>query len=246
MVHKKRGRSKKVERRSMSHHPHFWVMLSVAILVAGLSIITALNPFNITGNTVQTIGYMNKGAVLHLGVRDVPALELIYTNAVENIKSGQIEVKVDDSIPFSREYVSKFRVSSDGKFAPLQFNFKIKEQDLLAKGISRADLRLYKGTEEYELQLLKVNYGYLYYVVTVPSEGDFVLGRVTVLANETVTEKNQKSVKVPVQEQPAKPAEKLPENVVVGKAVEPSPAGSPAKGFFARIADFFRSLFSSN
>ena len=249
MAHKKRSGSKNVERKSaLSTRPNLWVIISVVILIAALSVITALGPFNLTGNTVQAIGYMNKGDALHLGVRDVPALEALYTNAAETIKSGKIEVVADDSISFNRPYVSKFKVSSEGKFGPIQFNFRVKEQDLLAKGISRGDLRLYQGAQGYDLQILKVDNGYLYYIVTVPSMGSFVLGRVDVVANETVTEKavTEKATEepeAPVVKEPESEAATAPEKeALAGKAVE-VPA-QEKQSLWARIVQFFRNLFS--
>lgn len=241
VVHKKRG-TKKGSR--LLPRPNLWVVLSVAVLVVGLSVITALGPSSVTGNTVQNIGYMTKGDPLQLAVQDVPGLQTIFTNAAENIKSGKIVVEVDDSIPFDRAYVSKFKVSSEGKFGPLQFTFKIKEQDLLNQGISRNDLRLYNGLREYDLQLLKVNYGYLYYVVTVPSMGNFVLGRIGTPEKEAAT-KEEAGVETPaVEEQPTEATVEAPqEGPLAGLAAESAPQPEP-KGFFAKIAAFFRNLFS--
>lgn len=239
MVHKKRSR----EQRSSPKlpRPNTWVVLSVALLVIALTVITALGPSSsLTGNTIQSIGRMNKGDPLQLSVRDVPGLQTIFTHAEEIIKYGKITAEVDDSIPFDRAYVVKFTVSSEGKFGPLQFTFKVKEQDLLDKGISRHDLKLYHELQEYPLQLLKVDHGYLYYIVTVPSMGHFVLGRVEVAAKEETV------VEAPVvEEQSAEEVveEEATEEPLVGMAAESS-AESEQQGFFARIAEFFRNLFS--
>jgi len=224
--------------------PNEWVILSVALLIIGLSVITALGPSSVTGNTVQTIGRMNKGDSLQLSVRDVPGLVTLFTNADEIIKSGKITAEVDESIPFDRAYVVKFKVSSEGKFGPLQFTFKVKEQDLLDKGISRNDLRLYNELKEYPLQLLKVDHGYLYYIVTVSNMGHFVLGRVEMAEKEAVA-KEEAVVEAPVvEEQPAEVMEEAAtEEPLVGMAAEPS-SEPEQKGFFARIAAFFRNLFS--
>ncbi|MDP3698943.1 MAG: hypothetical protein Q8R47_05125 [Nanoarchaeota archaeon] len=245
MVQKKRG-SNRAQRSSRSlQQPNLWVILSVALLVVGLTVITSLGPSSVTGNTVQKIGRMNKGDSLHLSVRDVPGLEKIITNAGETILYGQIDVDVDESIPFDRSYVSKFTVRSENKFGPLQFTFKVKEQDLLDQGVSRGDLRLYNELQEYSLQLLKVDHGYLYYIVTVPSMGHFVLGRVEVDEKEVVEEETVVEAPV-VEEKPAEVAveEETPEEEpLVGKAAEQS-ASEMEKGFFAKIAAFFRNLFS--
>ena len=191
---------------------------------------------------------MNKGDTLQLSVRDVPGLETIFTHASEVIKGGKITAEVDDSIPFDRPYVVKFKVSSEAKLDPMQFQFKVKEQDLLDKGISRNDLRLYQELKVYSLQLLKVNHGYLYYLVTVPSMGHFVLGRVEAEAVETaVVAEEEKVVEAPVvEEQPVEVVKEATEEplVVVGKAAEQPVPEMEQKGFFARIIDFFRNLFS--
>lgn len=251
MVQKKRGRKnlhKSSLRRSQTSMqcPNVWVVLSVALLVIGLTVITSLGPSSVTGNTVQNIGRMNKGDPLQLSVRDVPGLETIFTNAGETIQYGKITVEVDESIPFDRLYVNKFKISSENKFGPLQFKFKVKEQDLLDQGISRGDLQLYHGLKEYSLQLLKVDHGYLYYIVTVPSMGNFVLGRVAVAKSEAVVKEPQE---VLAEEQATKTAtEEIPteepEEPLVGKAAE-EPTTMPEKeGLWASIARFFRNIFS--
>ncbi|MBI4147492.1 hypothetical protein HY494_02465 [Candidatus Woesearchaeota archaeon] len=246
MVSKKRGGNNKARAFCYSKQPNVWIVLSVALIIVFLTAITMLESSSITGNTVQTIGYMNKGDTLQLSVRDVPGLETIFTHADEIIKNGKITAEVDDSIPFDRPYVVKFRVSSEGKFGPMQFQFKIKEQDLLDKGISRNDLRLYQELKEYSLQLLKVNHGYLYYLVTVPSMGHFVLGRVEAVETAVVVGE-EKVVEVPTaEEQPVEVIEETAAEplVVVGKAAEQPAPEMGQKGFFARIVDFFRNLFS--
>ena len=188
---------------------------------------------------------MNKGDTLQLSVRDVPGLETIFTHPDEIIKNGKITVEVDDSIPFDRPYVVKFKVSSEGKFGPMQFQFKVKEQDLLDKGISRNDLRLYQELKVYSLQLLKVNHGYLYYLVTVPSMGHFVLGRVEAVETAVVVEEEKVAEAPAVEEQPVEVIEETAAepSVVIGKAAEQPAPEMEQKGFFARIADFFRNLF---
>lgn len=241
MVRKKRGSAK----NSPLPHPNMWVVLSVAVLVVGLTVITTLGPSSVTGNTVQNIGYMNKGDSLQMGVRDVPYLETIFTNAAETIKSGKITAEADNSIPFDGISMSKFKVSSEGKFAALQFRFKVKEQELLDKGISRGDLRLYTGLKEYSLQVLKVDHGYIYYLVTVPGMGNFVLGKETTnpevgkMDNRTI---NESTEVVGVPEKSNQSTTQQPGSLV-GRAAE-LPPESEGKGFWASIVDFFRNLFS--
>ncbi|MEK6939612.1 MAG: hypothetical protein AABX31_02685, partial [Nanoarchaeota archaeon] len=116
MVQKKRGRNRA---QQSLQQPNVWVVLSVALLVVGLTVITSIGPSSVTGNTIQNIGRMNKGASLQLGVRDVFALETIFTNAAETILNGKITVEEDNSIPFDRPYVTKFKVSSENKYGPL-------------------------------------------------------------------------------------------------------------------------------
>lgn len=244
MVRKKRGGARRNSRTLPS--PNTWVVLSVAVLVIGLTVITALGPSSVTGNTVQNIAKMNKGDPLQLAVRDVPGLETVFTNADESILYGKITVEADESIPFDRLYLSKFTISSDNKFGPLRFTFKFKEQDLLAKGISRDDLRLYHGLQEYSLELLKVNFGNLYYIVTVPSMGNFVLGRVEEKVEEKPAEAEVEEQASVVEEQLSEEAvEETPEEEpLAGKAVEVSAPASEKVSLWVRIAAFFRNLFS--
>ncbi len=244
MVQKKRGRNRA---QQSLQQPNVWVVLSVALLVVGLTVITSIGPSSVTGNTIQNIGRMNKGASLQLGVRDVFALETIFTNAAETILNGKITVEEDNSIPFDRPYVTKFKVSSENKFGPLQFRFKVKEQDLLDKGISRHDLRLYHGLQEYSLEILKVEQSYLYYIVTVPSMGNFVLGRVAVAAEKPAAVKEETVKESTVEEQVPEAVEEMPEEApeeepLVGKAAE-IPAQEKA-GLWSRMAQFFKNLFS--
>ncbi len=247
MVQRKRGRNQARHSSRSLQQPNVWVLLSVALLVISLTVITSIGPSSVTGNTIQNIGRMNKGDPLHLSVRDVFGLETIFTNAGETILNGKITVEEDDTIPFDRLYVTKFKVSSENKFGPLQFTFRVKEQDLLDKGISRYDLRLYHGVKEYSLQLLRVNSGILYYIVTVPSMGNFVLGRVAVVVEKPAAVKEETVKEPTVEEQPtAAPVEEMPEEVseepLVGKAAEvPAPEKT---GLWARIVSFFRNLFS--
>jgi hypothetical protein len=241
MVHKKRGSAKKFSR---APQPNLWIVLSVAVLVVGLTVITTLGPSTVTGNTVQTISLMNKGDSLQMGVRDVPYLESIFTNAAEAIKSGKLTAEVDNSIPFNGINMSKFKVSSEGKFAAMQFRFKVKEQELLDKGISRGDLRLYAGLKVYSLQVLKVDHGYIYYLVTVPSVGNFVLGKETPIES-VIEEKPASPVPDDGKAQPIPDDGKIDDSkgAVIGRAAE-LPPESEGKGFWASIVDFFRNLFS--
>ena len=244
MVSKKRGRVDRLQSKAVPlHKPNIWVVLSVALLLIGLTVLTTVGSSSLTGNTIQSVGYLNKGSSLHLAVQDVPGLETVFTHADEIIKYGKIIVEVDESIPFDRAYVSKFKVSSEGKFGPLQFTFKVKEQDLNDQGISRYDLRLYHSVKEYSLQLLKVNHGYIYYVVTVPSMGNFVLGRVEAVVEEKKAEETvQKPVAVPEQES-TEAVEKEALEPLVGRVAE-MPSEPEQKSIWTRITNFFKNWFN--
>lgn len=241
MSRKKRGKKLSLQ------HPNTLVVLGVVFLVSVLSILTILGPSSVTGNTIQPIGYMTTGEPLHLAVKDVPGLELVFTNAAETIKNGKIVVEVDDSISFDRAYVTKFSVSSAQKFGPLRFTFKMKEQDLYAKGIGLYDLRVYDGNnKEYPTELLKQSYGYIHYIANVPDMGKFVLGKVAAKENATASATAVQPAEVPapevkeaVEEPKEMPKEELP---LAGKAA--ASTSPEEKGFFARIVEFFRNLFS--
>ncbi|MDO8510907.1 MAG: hypothetical protein Q7S55_01960 [Nanoarchaeota archaeon] len=242
MVQRKRGRISRAQKSSSSlQQPNLWVILSVALLVIGLTVITSLGPSSVTGNTVQNIARMNKGDPLQLSVSDVPGLLTVFTNANEIIRDGKITVVVDENLPFNGKFFSKFTVTSENKWGTLRFTFKIKEQDLLAKGISRGDLRLYHGVKEYALQLLKVDHGYLYYVVTVPSMGNFVLGKFAAAEKETVVTIIKESPETVTIDDPNIMKEKP--GSLVGRAAG-LPSEMEGESLWARIAQFFRNLFS--
>ncbi|HLD79132.1 MAG TPA: hypothetical protein VJA18_01085 [Candidatus Nanoarchaeia archaeon] len=220
--------------------PNIWIALSVFLLIFLLITIKILGPSSVTGNTIQPIGYMTKGEPLHLAVKDVPGLELVFTNAAETIKNGKIVVEVDGLIPFDRPYVTKFSVSSEQKFGPLRFTFKVKEQDLYGLGIGLYDLRVYDYKDnEYPTQLLKQNYGYIYYIANVPDMGRFVLGKVAPV--EATAPEPSPEISEP-EAQPEETVEVPTEEPLVGKAAE-IPAQEKS-GLWARIASFFRNLFS--
>jgi len=236
--------SRKNRGKKQFSQPNIWVALSVFLLIFVLTTIKILGPSSVTGNTIQPIGSMYKGEPLHLAVKDVPGLELVFTNAAEPIKNGQIVVEVDDSIPFDRPYFTKFSVSSEQKFGPLRFTFKVKEQDLYAKGIGLYDLRVYDYSDkEYPTQLLKQNYGYVYYIANVPDLGRFVFGKVA------PAEKVEEAAPEPTTAESAPEPEAQPEETVeapaeplVGKAAEVPAPEKPS--LWSRIAQFFRNLFS--
>ena len=115
--------------------------------------------------------------------------------------------------------MTKFNVTSVGKFGSLQFTFKIKDQDLYSKGIGQYDLRLYSGSNEYSLQLLKYTYGYFHYVVTVPEMGKFVLGRVVPPKEPELIEEVVPNVSA-AEEKTAAPVPGDSKEALVGKAAE--------------------------
>ena len=77
----------------------------MVFLVSTLTLLTVLGPSSLTGNTVQNIGYMTKGEPLHMSVKDVPYLDLMFTNAAETIKNGVVVVEADNSVPFDRYFI---------------------------------------------------------------------------------------------------------------------------------------------
>jgi len=74
--------------------------------------------------------------------------------------------------------------------------------------------------------------------------GHFVLGRVEAVETAVVVEEEKVAEAPAVEEQPVEVTEAAEPSVVVGRAAEQPAPEMEQKGFFARIANFFRNLFS--
>jgi len=174
------------------------------------------------------------------GVKDVT---ITFSEAVDNIVITTEEV---ETVSWNFEGIahSKLVISSlaADKVKQVILTLKIEEQGLLSQGIARNDLRVYLDGKELETVFDKTEDGYLYYVVTSPGIGEFVIGKAKVAIAVPVKEVTpvQAPSGVPVVQKTAEIIP-LPEqgSPLVGKAA----AQPSSEGMFQSIADFFKNLF---
>ena len=133
----------------------FWLFLALVVALPLLGLFDSTNLNHLVGNVaIQNIAYEQAGREFDVLVRESPGeiigVQLITLTLKETIKNGQIRVEADSSIPFSRAYYSKFKVTSTDaqKISQLKVSIKIKEEDLLQKGIAVYDVRLYHEGKE--------------------------------------------------------------------------------------------------
>ncbi len=258
MNNKKRavGRMNSKKSNSEFQHGSFWVLLAIVLFLTVLTVFKSIEQSDLTGHaTIQTISFMKSGQELHFEVSDIDGVREITIQLTEDVTDSKILFKEDDTIEFTGNYYSKFVISSvdKEKYGGMKFLLKIKEKDILAKGIAIYDVRLYANGQELPTTLLPAQElpatlvnaaeGYLFYEATSPEMGDFVIGRVAPVVTEITTstgiteEPSPVTVTLATEEEPLGVGEPL-----VGKAGEQ--ALPEESGFWAKIVSFFRNLFN--
>ena len=219
-----------------------WMSLAAVFLFFFIGLISFADPSIITGSAVQNIAYVEGGTTLTNGVRDIPGFQQYTFEVLETIKNGQMQVEIDNSIPFQDEFYSKFTISSDQpeKIGMITMSLKIPEQELQQKHISLGDLRLFYEGQETETTFLKKDGRYVYYTAQATGVGNFVIGKAApeniLVETEPVVEESEPEE---MGEIPSTGEISAPEpSPLVGQAI-----GEPQIGFWARIRAFFGSLF---
>ncbi|MEK6969309.1 MAG: hypothetical protein AABW48_02685 [Nanoarchaeota archaeon] len=248
------GRTNSKTSSSEFQHGSFWVLLAIVLFLTVLTVFKSIEQSNLTGHaTIQTISFMKGGQELNFEVNDIPGVAQITIQLNEDVKDSKIIFKEDNLIEFTGDYYSKFLISSvdKEKYGNLKFFLKIKETDLLEKGISIYDLHLYVNGQELPATLLQdlpdslanAAAGYLYYEAISPEMGTFVIGRATPLVTTSEITTTTGITEESSQVTPA--AEEEPTGVgapLVGKAGEQT---LPAEGnLWTKIVSFFKNLFN--
>lgn len=234
----------------------FWAFFAVFFLLSILTILNSLKDPNVTGNAIIRISYMTGGQEEQFEVNDVLGVKEVIVEIKNTVEDGRIILNEDNLIRFDGKYYSKFTVSSteEKKYGNMEFLLKVKEPDLLAKGIAKSDLRLYANGNELDTAFVEKKGDYLFYKAISTEFGDFVIGRAAV--EEAVVEKTisaedlittnvvptsnnmQESEEILAPEMPAETAET--EMPLAGRAA----AAGEKENFFSRIISFFKNLFS--
>ena len=213
-------------KRGIFEHKVFWGIFVTFIF---LSVIVSISSdVNITGHAVQTVAYMQTGAVLQLEI-DSFGLKTIDLTVLDNVKNSKVLVEeVEDlSWDFDGKVYSMFEVSSAdaNKFGDLEFRLKIKDADLYKVDLNRNEISLYLDGKELETLLAEIKSDYVYYDVSAEKMGEFVIGKAEV-----------------VEAAVAQPSEVIEEPVEVVEPEVQEPTVLPVEeedGFFAWVKNLF-------
>lgn len=167
---------------------NFWALFGILLLLSAVAIITSIDDPFLTGHaTAQSISLVKGGSELMFEVKNF-GVKNITIQILEEIKKGQIVLEEKDSIPFDGVAYSKFSITSTDaqKIGAIQFEFKIKDEDLRNKALFPQEIKLYANGREIEtvkekkegLYLYEES-SYLYYAARMDrfEEGNYVLGR---------------------------------------------------------------------
>jgi len=251
----KRGKGKSFKGKKVKsgfkneiQHKTFWALMGIFFLASFIFLINILQEnSNLTGRAaIQTISYAFKDSELSFEVRNVLNVKDFKIHLAENVKNGKIEFKEKVNPKFDGAAISGFYVSKNEivQLRWIQITLKIKESDIIKKGLSNADVKLYLDGELLDTKIVEVNEGYVFYQANANRLGEFVIGKATGQKVELVVSKEQSVEEVkqieqpPVLEKPMRIVEE--EKKIVGEAIV---TGEEDKGFFGSIADFFGNLF---
>ena len=133
----------------------------------------------LTGNAaVQTIAFVKGGSELAFEV-NVGGIKEGTAYITNTIKNGKILFEEKQNILFKGKTYSKIKIFSDeaASIGKLDLTVKVNEKELQEKGFTRNDFHAYLNDEELAMSFTKEERGFVYYMVSLPKFGDFVLGK---------------------------------------------------------------------
>jgi len=245
-----KGKSFKVRKEKQNpkcvvQHKTFWALMGIFFLVSFIFLINTLQEnSNLTGRAaIQTISYAFKGSDLSFEVRNVLNVKDFKIRLAEDVKNGKLEFKEKVNPKFEGIAISGFYVSKNDvvQLSSIEIILKVKEADIIKKGLSNADVKLYLDGELLDTRIREVKEGYVFYQASASRLGEFVIGKAT----EREADLNQGvEVVKPIEQQPvlkSMPIVEEEKDQLVGKAIA---IEKEQKGFFESITDFFKGLFN--
>jgi hypothetical protein len=241
-------------------HPPTWAALAAVFLIAVLVIVVSIeHPTSaFTGSAVQKLNFMKPGDILHLEVKGIPGVSQAKIDIKDYVKDSIITFDKVDDIDFTGNSFVKFRVASADAVAlgNMLITLKLRESDLVAKGIAVSDVRLFANGKELPTTNTKIVDGYYYYKATSTELGDFVIGRV-MKAPEVIAEPvNLEPVDIqpvdiqpvdiqPVDTQPVDAGQVNEKVQPVGEVIDEAqePQEQEPQGLLARFTSFLRRFF---
>ena len=212
----------------------FWLILGILFLVSGAVVVMSLlssGPAIVTGSAIQNIAYAKEGTPLSIGVNDVEGVSRLDFTALGIIKEGKIIIEplTLTREPFTGIVYNRFQITSPqaDAFGPLTIMLKLEEKRLQELKLAAKDVTLYLEGEPLATELLKTDRGYVYYQALAPTVGQFVIGKAAPAA--ALPGEEPKAIEEALEPLVGKSAEQQSEEKV---------------GFFARIWNFLKGLFS--
>ncbi|MBI2661947.1 hypothetical protein HYX11_00630 [Candidatus Woesearchaeota archaeon] len=250
-----KGKSFKVRKEKQSpkcevQHKTFWALMGIFFLVSFIFLINTLQEnSNLTGRVaIQTISYAFKGSDLSFEVRNVLNVKDFKIRLAEDVKNGKLEFKEKVNPKFEGIAISGFYVSKNDvvQLSSIEITLKVKEADIIKKGLSNAEVKLYLDGELLDTRIMEVKEGYVFYQASASRLGEFVIGKAREREAEVIVSKNQEAEAVkPIEQQPLleKPRSIVEgeKNQLIGEAIA---IEKEQKGFFGSITDFFKGLFN--
>jgi hypothetical protein len=242
-----------------------FIVLSLLVLIFSLAFVSAENAPNfLTGKAVQPISFVKEGSNLTIETNTVPGVNKVTLHLIGTIRNGNFIINSDSNVPFTGKFYNKFILSStdQDKIDKITFTFKIDKNKLFAAGVNFKELSLYVNGKKKDTSLLKEVGNYYFYTAESDEFGQGVLGVSTAKdgsgsadALTTSVESSVKPESFPTassstqfgEEQLKQAEEQQPSS---SSADEPNLAGRASEtensspGFFSRIANFFKNLFS--
>jgi len=230
---------KKVQKKAKSNsflkivkHNYFLYALLGVLLICLIILGVISQQTTLTGHaSIETVAFMKAGSELHSEINNVENVdELTLYFGEEDVKGLTV---LTENIPapnweFNGVSFSSFRISStdNQKIQKIDLLLKIEESKLNQADISFGDVQVFLNGKDLGAKLSKKESGYVYYVVSSFELGDFLIGK-------RVTESSSPTTSLSIEEEP-----QVQQPLATGQAT------AQKKGFFSKVGDFFKGLFS--
>ncbi|NQV91524.1 hypothetical protein HQ489_03540 [Candidatus Woesearchaeota archaeon] len=256
MVNKKGGVRKRVSKKKeviespkmKMRHKQSWAIIGILFLLSLMTIISLQEKeMSLTGNAVQTVGFMKAGEILTFQIQGVSGLNDATATFSQEARNIVIKFEENNNIPFEQDFYSKFTISSSNevKIKSLQLTLVLEQRKLDQIPMSRNDIQLFQNGQPVNTVMTKIDGNRLFYTATVTSFGDFVIGK-----EEGIEKPVMKKVEIEQSNDVAssspsatEPEEQLPsvieETVIIGKAIEEPIVAKEKSGFLAWLKGLF-------
>ncbi|GEM_PF-4232929 len=237
---------KRVSVRLFQEHKTFFATVALIVLI---SLLVGVNSLETpTGYvTIQPLRYLVAGSQVDLEIRGIVGVKSATIHVNKDVHEAIITFEQLVTLPpFDGIIYSLFqgKVNKDDVTASIDridFTLKILEQDLVQKGLAKEDVSLYVNNQKQLTTFLNKEGDYLFFEVSAPSLGVYVIGKANKVADEAPpalvtlpsTQKEQVSPKESVEEEQEQP--------LVGRAEEVPQPQTPS--LWEKIKRFFNGLF---